>query len=343
MNNPVLTNNTLRVKESNTNLILDALRNAEVATRTEIAKTTGLSIATCGNILKDLVASGEILEGDLENNNGGRPARQYIYNKDFSLIVAIVLHSDGTVKALRYAVTNLYGEVLEERVKLCDRIDADTINTLVGSLIETHPNIRSVGIGIPGYAEKDGTIGIADIEELNGTNPVKLLESNFNINVAIDRSPSVSAYGFYKTHPEYSKETLATVLIPSGHPAGSGFIINGQIYKGSFNREGEISYIYEGFLKELQTGDENVSQMMQVALFSIAAIISTINPSIIVLMGKSFTEENYRMICEKCSEIFPPNFLPKFELQQDYSDSYLQGMIEIAIDQLMPKIKLIAK
>ena len=38
MNNPVLTNNTLRVKESNTNLILDTLKNLEVATRAEIAK-----------------------------------------------------------------------------------------------------------------------------------------------------------------------------------------------------------------------------------------------------------------------------------------------------------------
>lgn len=57
MNNPVLTNNTLRVKESNTNLILDTLKSLQIATRAEIARITGLSIATCGNILKDLVTS----------------------------------------------------------------------------------------------------------------------------------------------------------------------------------------------------------------------------------------------------------------------------------------------
>ena len=116
MNNPVLTNNTLRVKESNTNLILDTLKSLQIATRAEIARITGLSIATCGNILKDLVTSGEILEGDLENCSGGRPARQYIYNKNFSLVIAMTIQSDKTLKTLQYAVTNLYGEIMEERI-----------------------------------------------------------------------------------------------------------------------------------------------------------------------------------------------------------------------------------
>ena len=121
MENPVLTNNTLRVKESNTNLILDTLKSVEIATRAEIAKRTGLSIATCGNILKSLLASGEILEGDLENCSGGRPARQYIYNKNFSLIIAMTIQSDTQLKTLQYAVTNLYGEILEERVKAYEK------------------------------------------------------------------------------------------------------------------------------------------------------------------------------------------------------------------------------
>lgn len=343
MNNPVLTNNTLRVKESNTNLILDTLKSLQIATRAEIARITGLSIATCGNILKDLVTSGEILEGDLENCSGGRPARQYIYNKNFSLVIAMTIQSDKTLKTLQYAVTNLYGEIMEERIKAYDRIDPDTIKNLVSDLISAHSNIKSIGIGIPRFASKEGTIGINDIEELNGVNLVDLLGNAFGVKVSVDRSPSISAYGYYQAHAEHQGQTLATILTPLEHPVGAGFIINNQIYRGASNMEGEISYIYDSFASELQFADSTKPKLIQETLFSIAAIISTINPSVIVLMGKSFNVENFKTICDTCAEMFPSEFLPKFELQEDYSDVYLQGTIQIAIDCLKPKVKLIAK
>lgn len=343
MNNPVLTNNTLRVKESNTNLILDTLKKEQIATRAEIARITGLSIATCGNILKDLLASGEILEGDLENCSGGRPARQYIYNKDFSMVIAITIQSDKALKTLQYAVTNLYGEIIEERIKAYDSIEPETISQLIATLMGSYENIKAVGIGIPGYTNNDGTIGINDIEELNGVNLVTLLEHNFDIKVAIDRSPAISAYGYYQNHAEHKGQTLATILTPIEHPSGSGFIIGNQIYKGSSNMEGETSYIYNGLAREFQSTDSPESRLIQETIFSIASIISTINPAVIVFMGKSFNKEIFRSICDSCKEMFPSEFLPKFELQEDYSDVYLQGTIQIAIDCLKPKVKLIAK
>ena len=107
--------------------------------------------------------------------------------------------------------------------------------------------------------------------------------------------------------------------------------------------EGEISYIYDSFASELQFADSTKPKLIQETLFSIAAIISTINPSVIVLMGKSFNVENFKTICDTCAEMFPNEFLPDFELQEDYSDVYLQGTIQIAIDCLKPKVKLIAK
>lgn len=343
MNNTALTNNTLRVKESNTNLILDALKSTEIATRSEISKITGLSIATCGNILKELVTSGEILEGDLESGNGGRPARQYIYNKDFSLVTAITIHSDKTLKTLQYAIANLYGEIIEEKIKVYDTIDQNIICDLVSKLINNHKNIKSIGIGIPGFINKNNAIGINDIAELNGVNLVRLLEDKFKIKVAIDRSPAISAYGFYIKYPEFRKDCLATILVPEDHPLGAGFVINGDIYKGNSNVEGEISYVYRRLPKHVSSTINAINDFTDEVLFSISAIISTINPSTIVFMGKSFTEEIYNDICKKCTNIFPDIFIPEFKLVKDYSDVYLTGTMQIAIDCLKPKVKLIAK
>lgn len=343
MTNPVLTNNTLRVKESNTSLILEMLKDSEVATRADIARVTGLSVATCGNILKDLVASGEILEGDLENLSGGRPARQYVYNKNYSQIIGMTIQSDTGLKTLQYAVTNLYGEIIEEKVKAYDTIDSELVIQIVSELLQNHPNVKAIGIGVPGFIASDGSIGIADIEELNGVNLAEPLEQRFNINVTVDRSPSLSAYGFYKSSSEYSGTTLATLLMPIEHPLGAGFIINDQIYKGAFNTAGEISYIYEGFSKEVFTGQNSKVNQKERILFSAASIIATINPSVIVLMGKGFTNELYEAIQSKCADIFPHDFLPKFVLHSEYSDTYLKGAIQIAIDSLRPTVKLVVK
>lgn len=341
MENSSLTNNTLRVKESNSNLILDTLKEFRVATRTELARETGLSIATCGNILKELVGSGEIIEGDLENLSGGRPARQYIYNENFSLVIAMTLHADSDVKTLRYAVTNLYGEIIEEQVQAYEHIHFDTIDRLVGNLMKTHENIKAIGIGIPGFIENDGTIGINDIEELNGVKLAELLERNHDINVAIDRSPAISAYGYYKTHPECQGNTLATIVAPLDHPVGAGFIINGRIYKGHFNNEGEIHYIYNNFLHTDIAKNEN-ADIVNETVFSVAAIISTINPASIVFMGESFTRDVYDEIRADCRKIFPESFIPDFIFQKNYSEDYLNGTIQMAIDCLRPKVKLIS-
>ncbi len=342
MENPALTNNTLRVKESNSNLILDTLKKFRIATRTELARDTGLSIATCGNILKELVDTGEILEGDLENCSGGRPARRYIYNENYSLVIAMTLHADSDQKTLHYAVTNLYGEILEEQKNSHERIDFDVINGLVGELMKTHTNIKAIGIGIPGFVEKDGTVGINDIEELNGIKLAELLESNHNIKVSIDRSPAISAYGYYKKHHECQGKALATIIAPVEHPVGAGFIINGRIYKGNFNNEGEVHYVYSKLFQIPLSSDTENAELVSETVFSVAAIISTINPSMIVFMGKRFTKDIYHEICETCREMFPDSFIPEFVLHENYSDEYLNGTIQMAIDCLRPKVKLVS-
>ena len=107
--------------------------------------------------------------------------------------------------------------------------------------------------------------------------------------------------------------------------------------------EGEISYIYKSFADHLLPNTPEDAKLINETLFSISAVISTLNPSVIVFMGKSFTPEIYEKICDQCREMFPNEFLPEFELQEDYSDVYLQGTIQIAIDCLKPKVKLIAK
>ncbi len=342
MNKPILTNNTIRVKESNTNLVITTLQDLNSATCMQISKATGLSVATCGNLIKKLLKDGLVLEGELENNNAGRPARKYIYNKNYSMVIALTIRSESNTKFLQYAISNLTGEVMEERMQTYDSINSDVIVDLIGKLMDKYPNIQAAGIGVPGIVDKNGCITKNDIEELNGINFVNLLSEKYNLKVGIDRSPAISVYGYYSLHPELSGKIVAAILSPIDKPTGAGFVIGNQIYKGSFNMEGELGYVSEGFVNSKLDMDEEDKTLIHETIFNIAAIISTINPSILVFMGKRFNEENVERLYQHCQSLFTDFSLPEFVVLENYNDEYLHGTIQIAIDCLSPKIKLIS-
>ena len=230
MSDSFLINNKLRVKESNTNLVIASIKRTNTATCAEISKDTGLSVATCGNIIKRLLASGEILDGGYENNSSGRPAKQYIYNKNFRLVTAITVHAEHSVRFLQYAVADLYGEILEKDFKKCSEITPSAINSLVSELTSRHQNIRAIGFGVPAIVDNKGVVMNSDIPELNSANIYDLTRtSNTDIKIAADRSPSLSIYGYCKSHPELKGTISAAILCPQEPPVGSGFVINDQI------------------------------------------------------------------------------------------------------------------
>ena len=65
MNTPIRT--TMLLKQQNKELVISAFREIGQGTRNEIAQLTGLSISTCGNIIRELVESGELSQGDMPN------------------------------------------------------------------------------------------------------------------------------------------------------------------------------------------------------------------------------------------------------------------------------------
>jgi hypothetical protein len=42
-------------------------------TTSSVSNITGLSVATCGNVIKSLVQTGEIIEVEMVESHGGRP------------------------------------------------------------------------------------------------------------------------------------------------------------------------------------------------------------------------------------------------------------------------------
>jgi hypothetical protein len=160
-----ITNNSIRVKKINQELIKQALKMMGQGTKSMIANVTGLSVATCGNILNEFLETGEVIETELEEPNGGKPARRYVYNSNFAYIACLYASSEGGQHSLTYVVTNLIGETLDEGCQKVSLADASAIDGIIESLVDKHPDIKALGIGIPGFVHQ-GVINVCDIAEL---------------------------------------------------------------------------------------------------------------------------------------------------------------------------------
>ncbi|MDO4557024.1 MAG: ROK family protein [Lachnospiraceae bacterium] len=338
MTSSILINNTFRVKETNTNLVRKALRKLEKATRTEISRETGLSIATCGTILNDLLITGEVFEDELDNGRGGRPARKYLYNKNHSLVIGMTIHSDDNLHILRYVISNLSGEILEKGSDSYHCLSLDIIEAILEILLSKYPAIRALGIGIPGYSDKEGNILVNDVSELNGIHLAKSIKEKHGIDVKIASSPNLTAYGYFKHHRELKGKTFAAIIAPKGHPVGAGFIIADKMYRGDTNLAGEISYMNFNSPSTQSEKEKFHDSMITV----ITAIITVLAPSKILVTGSAFSKESYAQINSSCEHILSKEFLPEFEFKSDVSDDYLNGVVQMALDSMSYTVQLIA-
>jgi hypothetical protein len=336
-------NTTKVVKQTNIELVTETMRELGQATRSEIAAATGLSVATCGNILKELVDEGKIWEGDLVESEGGRPSRQFVFNANYSMALCIAIMSDRRYHMLSYAVVNLQGQVIDKGCATHDMITIEIIDNLIEEIIKKNSAVKIISIGIPGMV-RDGIVKYCDTEDLNGIAVKDILSDKYNLTVLVENEMHLMAYGYYKGNPELNGNPIAVLFAPEYHLIGAGFIIDGQILKGSSNLSGEISYLPFGFSRDeliKQCNDEKT--FTRIIAKTATSIIPIINPSHLVLTGSLFRPEMVEIIRKLCSEIIPEEFLPEFLFQQDLKEDYLKGNISLALESLTGGIQLIKK
>lgn len=338
-----IVNNTIKVKQVNVELVKTALKALPFGTKLTIANATGLSVATCGNILNELAERGEAIEADLEQSNGGRPARRFRYNANYSYVAGIYVSNDGGVNRITYAVTNLIGEIIEENSAEVETINYEVIDTLLEKLIYNYENIKAIGIGIPGIIHR-GIIGAVDIEELTDLPLATRLKAKYNLKVIVDNDVNLMAYGFYKKQNYDEDKTIAVVNFPKDNGAGAGIIVEGYIIRGNTNFAGEVSYLpfdksREEHIKQTNSADSFFPLMVK----TIGAIIAIINPETIVITGGLIRSNMQGDFFIACQRKIPHEHMPQIIIQENMQDDYIRGLISIALESLTCDIQLIEK
>ncbi|AOM81752.1 ROK family transcriptional regulator [Salisediminibacterium beveridgei] len=234
------------VKVHNQNLILEEIIDNERVSRAELSKKLNISAPSISSNVDSLLKSGLLQETGPGSSVSGRKPIMLEFNVDYGYIIGVDLSKGQIVSA----VSDLSGEpkIILEGTKTKNNVGYELID-----LIEEHirKSIKKAGIELaavlvvtiasPGIISNQRHIRL-DPDQLNwlDADPEQILAERLQTKVLLENDinvATVSEYGRLNSH-----ETCDNmVFISIGRGLGSGLIIEGEIFKGSFGGAGEVA------------------------------------------------------------------------------------------------------
>jgi len=241
------------IKSNNVRAILMTLLRYEAVSRVRLSQMTGVSPTTITNLTTELLDAGVIAEdGDKlpkrRRRGRGRGRPQTNLRLVPSARFAISIHFD--VDSVKIALTDLYAQPLSLRsLPLArgdspDRVLGDitaTVNEVVAESGVDQERILGVGVGASGLV--DPYTGVNKLAPNLDWHDVPLrdeLAKSLRLPVAIDNNVRAMALGEMLFGAGREHYSLAFVYSRVG--VGAGFVVGGQLYKGSGAGAGEIGH-----------------------------------------------------------------------------------------------------
>jgi hypothetical protein len=314
-----------RLKQINTDLVRNALKVKEFGTKNSVARDTGLSIATCGNILQEMLLEGEAMEIDFSPSTGGRPSRRFVYNEDHAFAALVYPRKESSSKSIYASVVNLRGKTRYEQFEEFEDVSLEEMEHVINGLVDKFPRIQVISLGIPAVI-RNGVIGACDLEKLSHI-PIKdyFREQSGRI-VIVENDVNSMALGYYQRIESQRPESLVYIYYPEGGIAGAGIIVNGKILRGRTDFAGEISYMPFWISREQQGTAQKERVFAEFISDTILSINCIINPHRIVVSGQWFTDSLKSTIESHIAQASPQDHLPRIDFETDIHDSYIDGL-----------------
>jgi predicted NBD/HSP70 family sugar kinase len=238
---------TEHVRRQNIALILRSLRTEGPATRTELARRTGLAKATVGTIVGDLRAGRAVSEDESVSSGRGRPGRPVTltgesiiglgFEVNVDYIAAVALDLAGTVKLIETRpVTAGHPPDIEQLVGVaCEIRD---------SLIADGHTVVGATIAVPGLVSHDNRT-VVWAPNL-GWDDVKLasdLEDAFRdpCPTTIDNDANCAALA--EASHGISTDSASSLYLTGTVGIGAGIIEDGRLLRGGSGFAGEVGHM----------------------------------------------------------------------------------------------------
>jgi glucokinase-like ROK family protein len=241
------------LRNSNRSRVIDALRRRGSASRSDLARLTGLSRTTVTTLVADLHDRGLIVEesGDSARSESASRGRRPAFLR-LAPSAGAAVGIDFGHRLIRVAVADLASNVLAEQTIELDvdsaggaAMEAATELT-EAVLTEAEIERRAVigaGIGIPGPIDR-ATGSVASSAILPGWSGVSAgreLQRMLEIPVQVDNDANLGALGEVTYGAGQGLSDVIYVRLTSG--IGSGLILGGRLHHGANGFAGELGHV----------------------------------------------------------------------------------------------------
>ncbi|WP_162526942.1 ROK family protein [Yersinia canariae] len=326
----VTINTTRQMKKKNIMLVTRTLKSLVSATKGDISDQTGLSLATCGTILNELCAQGEVIEESLDESRGGRPAKRYIYNSNYFSILSVYAEGTNDTGIISSSLASADGKIIEEYNENYNNFTADMLISHIQEIVEEHHNIKALGLGLPGVVV-DGKVLTCDITNLEGLDITEQLNRQFGIFVQVGNDMNYTAFGFYRNNCRDIKDPIAYIFMPPRQCAGCGIVISGEMLRGASQFAGEVSKLpfYDNLTAETNSYfNPEIEKLIHIT----SSLIAIINPITIAISGNEITQTCIDELSIELLKKFDSKHLPHFVYRDSIKSDYHNGISEYTLD-----------
>ena len=327
--------NTKNLRQINRDKVMDIFMEQETCTKNQLALATGLSLATITNILKELLASNEVLkDGELEST-GGRKSVVYSLNSDYSRMLTISVNKEYRRVHLIYRVYNLADEIVFSDEVIKKEVKVNDIYDIINIVLAKFDNIKVIGISMPGIIN-DGRVTSTGLTNFNDIDLYSLLTNKYSQVIILGNDVNTAVIGFYLAEKNY--ENVCLLFQPGEGYGGVGTVINGQLVTGKTNCAGEIQYLplsQDDQLKLLQSPHGTIELLSKIVI----CLTAIVNPEIVAISCTNL--ERASDLDETLKQMVPANYLPKIKKVTNLSEYILIGLQLICKDSL--KTNLVIK
>jgi predicted NBD/HSP70 family sugar kinase len=231
-----------KTRAHNAALVLRALYDLGPISRADVARLTGLTRTSVGELVSDLEREGLAIDVGRGPSTGGKQPTLVALNANARTVITLDL-GERTFTA---ALANLRGEIATRTSRDLDGRDGDVAVALVHELIEevraaaTSP-ILGIGVGTPGIVDESGTIRWAVRLDWQDLPLAEILTERHGLPTVVANDSRAAAFAIYLFKGDVRPANL--VVIKVGRGIGAGMVLRDQLFGGDGEAAGEIGHV----------------------------------------------------------------------------------------------------
>lgn len=282
----------------------------------------GLSYATVGNILSDLVASNQVFASTPVTPTGGRPLKVYTFNAEYAHVLALSARVRNGKNIIHARVGNLFANAIWQTEQCFDSIGLTSFEAMLELCLRAYPTIRVLSFSVPGV-ERNGTVLHNAYKDLVGVSFVEYFQSKYQLPAIVENDVNAAVYGYSRRLEPTS--VIVGMYFPKSFP-GAGIMVDGKILKGADGYAGEIALMPAG-INWVTMDYENPQEIGPAIARMIGIVCSILNPNHIVLYGDFFTDALQETIHQIIQTQAIRDIFPFVNYQSDLDGDISSGLI----------------